>query len=800
MPNYILQLADVGRADVAIVGGKNASSGELIRNLSAEGIRVPLGFAVTADGYRELVSGIRENIQHELSAIRSANKSISAAGAVIRNMIAKKALPAGLVSAIVDAYRRLGADVAKADVEVAVRSSATAEDLPEASFAGQQESYLNVTGEEQLLAACHRCYASLFTDRAISYREAKGIDHMSVALSIGVQQMVRSDKGSSGVMFSLDPESGFPRVVVISASWGLGEAIVQGAVDPDRYMVFKPLLSDGKAEPIIEKRIGHKELKVILNRSGGTKQIDTSGDERRSIVLTDAEVLQLGRWAVSVENHYGCPMDMEWAKDGQTGALYLVQARPETVFGKQGRQRLTIYKISAKGKVLGRGAAIGTSIASGNACVIEDVAGISRFKPGSILVTRRTDPDWTPVLKHAAGVITEHGGTTSHAAIVSRELGIAALVGVPGATSLIAEGQEITLSCAEGENGVIYDGKIAFTRDEIDPATLPSTRTELMLNLADPDQAFRSWQLPAKGVGLARMEFIITNLLRVHPMALLHPERVTAGDREQIEKLTRGYEHPTDYFVNVLAQGIAKLAAPYHPSIAIVRLSDFKTNEYSHLLGGADFEPKEENPMIGFRGASRYYNERYREGFALECRALKRSREVLGFTNIAVMVPFCRTLEEADRVLEVMAEEGLRRGENGLQVYMMCEIPANVVLAREFARKFDGFSIGSNDLTQLLLGVDRDSDILAPLFNERNDAVIRSIGSVIADAHYCGIHVGICGEAPSNYADFAAFLVENGIDSISLNSDSFVRTLKTVAKAEAGSAKPTVATKTVEKV
>ena len=790
MANYILNLADVSMRDVALVGGKNASLGELIRTLGTSGIRVPQGFAVSAEGYRDHLAGsnLREPISRALAAYRRAEIGLSAAGATIRELVGNAALPRELELEIRSTYRALAASIGQHNPPVAVRSSATAEDLPEASFAGQQESYLNVAGEGALLDACRRCYASLFTDRAIAYRQAKGIEDLSVALSIGVQEMVRSDAGSSGVMFSLDPESGFPRVVVINAAWGLGEAVVQGAVDPDKFTVFKPLLERDGTVPIIEKRMGAKETKVVLDADvGGTKSLATSTDEQESWALTDADVVQLSRWAVLVEQHYGCPMDMEWARDGVSGEIFLVQARPETVHARAA-SRLVQYKVTRKGKKLREGQAVGSSIASGKACVIADTADLGRFEDGGILVTRRTDPDWTPIMKRAAGIITEHGGTTSHAAIISRELGIPAVVGVEGATTILKQGQEITVSCAEGEKGVIYEGLVEFTREEIDPKQLPATKTSLMVNLADPDQAFRSWQLPAKGVGLARMEFIISHLLRVHPMALVHPEQVDTEEREQIADLTKGYSDPAEFFVDNLARGIAKLAAPYHPGIAIVRLSDFKTNEYAHLLGGSAFEPSEENPMLGFRGASRYYDPRYRDGFAFECRALKRAREALGFVNIAVMVPFCRTPAEADSVLEVMAEEGLSRGETGLQVYMMCEIPSNVILAKEFAGRFDGFSIGSNDLTQLVLGVDRDSDILARLFDERNEAVTRSIASVIADAHDCGIKIGICGEAPSNDPGFAAFLVECGIDSMSLNPDSFVSTLKSVSAAERGRA------------
>ena len=787
MAHYVFNLADVAMDKVALVGGKNASSGEMIRSLGAQGIRVPQGFAVSAEGYRDLIASnkLHEPIGRTLAAYKKSEIGLSGAGATIRELIGKAPLPPALASAIREAYRALAASIGEESPAVAVRSSATAEDLPQASFAGQQESYLNIVGEEALLGACRRCYASLFTDRAIAYRQAKGIEDLSVALSIGVQQMVRSDIGASGVMFSLDPDSGFPRVVVINAAWGLGEAIVQGAVDPDKYMVFKPLVNRSGPLPLIEKDRGRKQVKVVLDEAaGGTRTVETTAGEQQSWALSNAEIFELSCWALLVEEHYGRPMDMEWAKDGATGQLFMVQARPETVHSNAG-SRLVQYRMTRKGRRLLQGQAVGTSIAAGKTCVIADTADVGRFEDGAILVTRRTDPDWTAIMKRAAAIVTEHGGTTSHAAIISRELGIPAIVGVEGATTMLKSGQEITVSCAEGQMGSVYEGYAEFARDEIDPSQLPTTKTALMVNLADPDQAFRSWQLPAKGVGLARMEFIISNGIKVHPMALAHPERVSAaGPRRAIGELTRGYGGGGEYFVDKLSLGIARIAASYHPNPAIVRLSDFKTNEYAHLLGGSGFEPAEENPMLGFRGASRYYDPRYRDGFALECRALKRARETLGFRNIIVMVPFCRTPAEADKVLEVMADEGLRRGEAGLQVYMMCEIPSNVILAKEFASRFDGFSIGSNDLTQLILGVDRDSDILAKLFDERNEAVTRSIASVIADAHACGIKIGICGEAPSNDPKFATFLVQCGIDSMSLNPDSFVRTLKSVAAAE----------------
>jgi len=665
------------------------------------------------------------------------------------------------------------------------RSSATAEDLPDASFAGQQETFLNVRGERELLEACRRCYASLFTDRAISYRELKGFDHLEVALSVGVQLMVRSDLAGSGVMFSIDTETGFPRAVVISAAWGLGETVVQGTVNPDKIMVFKPLL-DRAAVPIIERTLGEKERKLVYASGGSarTRLVDTSPADRERFVVSDEEALQLARWAVAIERHYGRAMDMEWAKDGETGELFIVQARPETVQSARSGANL-VYRLLNRPEPILTGAAIGEAIASGEVCLIRSPTDIERFRDGAILVTEMTDPDWVPVMKRAAGIVTDHGGTTSHAAIVSRELGVPAIVGTGGGTALLKDGQEITISCAEGEKGFIYPGRLQFEVEEIDLAGLPATRTDLMINLADPATALRWWRLPAKGVGLARMEFIISNAIRVHPMALAHPERLEPEVRNQVAELTKGFENPEEYFVDRLATGIGHIAAVFHPNPAIVRLSDFKTNEYAHLLGGEGFEPVEENPMLGFRGASRYSDPRYRDGFALECRALKRVREEMGFDNVIPMVPFCRTPAEADRVLETMAENGLRRGENGLQVYVMCEIPSNVILAEKFAERFDGFSIGSNDLTQLVLGVDRDSGDLTALFDERDEAVKSMIAEVIGEAKRSGVKIGICGQAPSNYPEFAEFLVERGIDSISLNPDSFVATSKRVAQAEA---------------
>ncbi|BCT74800.1 phosphoenolpyruvate synthase [Sinomonas cyclohexanicum] len=785
----VLPFEAVGLADVPRVGGKNASLGELTRHLEAAGVAVPEGFATTADAYRLYIdaNGIHESLASLLSAFRAGQASLKDTGAAVRALFLSGTFPAALTTAITSAYRDLAGRVGREQPAVAVRSSATAEDLPEASFAGQQETFLNVAGEDELMDACRRCFASLFTDRAITYRELRGIDHLDVALSIGVQRMVRSDLAGSGVMFSLDTESGFPRVIQISAAWGLGETVVQGSVNPDHYEVFSPLLADPALSPIIGRTAGAKESKLVFAPAGsGTVLLETSPAEREALVLDDAEILTLARWAVAVAGHYGRPMDMEWAKDGETGELFMVQARPETVQAKRSAGMFRVHRLTGSGPVLARGAAIGDAVAAGEACVIADPSEISRFRDGAVLVTTMTDPDWVPIMKRASGIVTDHGGPTSHAAIVSRELGVPAVVGTVSGTSSITDGEPITVSCAQGAEGLVLGGLVPFEVEEADVGALPSPRTRIMVNLADPSAAFRWWRLPAAGVGLARMEFIISTLIRVHPMALVHPERVAdAGERAQIATLTRGYADPADYFVDRLARGIAKIAAPFHPGPAIVRLSDFKTNEYAGLLGGSPFEAAEENPMLGFRGASRYYDERYTEGFALECRALKKARDDLGFTNIVVMVPFCRTPAEADAVLAAMAEQGLVRGEAGLAVYMMCEIPSNVILAEQFAARFDGFSIGSNDLTQLVLGVDRDSALLSSRFDERDPAVESMIADAIRKAHAAGIPIGICGQGPSNHPDFAEFLVGEGIDSISLNPDSVLRTVPIIAEAEA---------------
>ncbi|WKZ18428.1 MAG: phosphoenolpyruvate synthase [Candidatus Jettenia sp. CY-1] len=786
---YIRWFENVSSQDVPLVGGKNASLGEMISMLKDEGIRVPDGFATTSDAYWEFVkqNNLREKIQANLDDFKCGSKQLEDTGKSIRRFFFHGTFPDDIAQNIRDAYRELCKRYRMDEVDVAVRSSATAEDLPEASFAGQQETFLNVTGEEELLDACRKCYASLFTDRAIAYREEWGFEHTKVALSIGVQKMVRSDKAGAGVMFSVDTETGFQNVVIINASWGLGENVVQGAVTPDEYMVFKPLLSRKELKPILEKELGAKEKKMIYvkGRSGNTKNVNTTRDERLSFVLKDDEILKLARWACVIEKHYGRPMDMEWAKDGETGELFIVQARPETVQSRRIAAEFKTYKLKESGKRLLTGLAIGEAIATGRACIIKSSDEIGGFKEGTILVTGMTDPDWVPIMKKAKGIVTDYGGRTSHAAIVSRELGVPAIVGTGDATKSLKDGQEITISCAEGDHGYIYEGVLQFEESEISLKDIPDTKTQIMMNIASPEASFRWWRLPCKGIGLARMEFIINNIIKIHPMALIHFSKVEDRiAREHIEELTQGYKDKTEYFVEILARGIAKIAAPQYPHDVIVRMSDFKTNEYANLIGGRQFEPREENPMLGFRGASRYYNARYREGFALECRAIKQVREEIGMANVIIMIPFCRTLEEADRVLDVLAENGLKRHENGLQIYVMSEVPSNVILAERFAERFDGFSIGSNDLTQLILGIDRDSAELAELFDERNEAVKHMIQKQIEDAHKTHTKVGICGQAPSDYPDFAEFLIKAGIDSLSLNPDSVIETKRHVAEIE----------------
>jgi pyruvate,water dikinase len=778
----------LSRGDVARVGGKNASLGEMVRTLGAEGIKVPPGFATTADAYWSFIDG--NNYRDEIGALildwTEGRMSLAEAGSAVRQLVLQGNWPEQLAASITESYRELCRRTGQKGVAVAVRSSATAEDLPDASFAGQQETFLNIRGEADLLIACRRCYASLFTDRAISYRQTKGFDHRKVGLSIGVQQMVRSDLGGSGVMFSIDTETGFDKVVLINAAWGLGENVVQGAVDPDEYVVFKPFLGNPALTPIIEKARGEKAIKMIYAAGERqTRNVPTSKAERAAFVLSDAEILKLARWATTIEKHYGCPMDMEWARDGVTDEIFIVQARPETVQSRRTEGEMRSFTISQKGRTLASGIAIGDAVVTGQVCLIEDVKDIDKFVDGAVLVTSTTDPDWVPVMKRAAAIVTDHGGRTSHAAIVSRELGLSAIVGTGNATHVLHSGQDVTVSCAEGDEGFVYEGTATFETSTLDVTQLPKTRTHLMLNLANPGAAFRWWRLPADGVGLARMEFVIANAIRVHPMALLKFEELKdEAAKAEIAKLTEGYADKAEYFVDRLARGLARIAALAYPQPVIVRMSDFKTNEYAGLVGGRQFEPAEENPMLGFRGASRYYSPKYREGFALECRAIERLRQSFGFSNVVVMIPFCRSVGEADKVLAVMEQNGLKRGADGLQVYVMCEIPSNVILARQFAERFDGFSIGSNDLTQLTLGVDRDSGELASLFDEQDEAVKWMIGRAITEAHAGTAKIGLCGQAPSDHPEFAQFLVDCGIDSMSVSPDSFVAVKQQIAAAE----------------
>jgi pyruvate,water dikinase len=783
--DIIRRFDTLSNADVAVVGGKNASLGEMISALKERGIRVPDGFATTADTYRRFLDAndLPQHIRTQLDAWAAGEQSLSETGTSIRTQIRNGHFPDGVAEAIREAYRALGAAYDTDAVDVAVRSSATAEDLPDASFAGQQESYLDVRGANAVLTACKRCFASLFTDRAIGYREKKGFDHYEVALSVGIQKMVRADK--SGVLFTIDPETGFPDTTVINAAYGLGESVVKGIVNPDQYTVYTPFVDDESLTPILEKTKGDQEQKIVSTGEGGTATVPTTAEEQDRYVLSDDETLTLARWGRIIEEHYERPMDVEWARDRDSGDLFVVQARPETVQSRQAAGTLQTYRLTEEGERLVSGTGIGKSVVSGTVRVLDSVEEGERFEDGDILVTEMTDPDWGPILERAGGVVTDRGGRTSHAAIVSRELGIPAVIGCGNATTTLSDDQTITLSCTDGDQGHVYEGELGFETDEIDLDALPDTDTRIMLNLASPSAALDWWKLPVEGVGLARMEYIINNIIKVHPMALVAFDQVTDKlTRRRIEQLTQGYDDKGEYFVDHLSRGIATIAAAQHPHPVIVRLSDFKTNEYADLIGGQAFEPHEENPMLGWRGASRYYSDDYREGFALECEALKRVRDEMGFTNVVAMIPFCRTPEEADRVLDVMADYGLERGENGLDVYVMAEIPSNIALADRFAERFDGFSIGTNDLTQLTLGVGRDAERLAHLFDERNPAVKRRIGELIEDAHAAQRPVGICGQAPSDYPEFAEFLVQSGIDSISVTPDSVPDVLRHVAQAE----------------
>jgi pyruvate,water dikinase len=790
----VLELDRVNLADLPFVGGKNASLGEMLQNLSAQGIRVPNGFATTAFAYRTFIetSGLEAKLRRLFAGLDVENvRNLRRVGKQARGLIAQTPFPMDLQEAIARAYQALCQHYGE-NTDVAVRSSATAEDLPDASFAGQQETYLNVHGIKGVLEACHKCFASIFTDRAISYRHIKGFDHFAVALSVGVQKMVRSDRAGSGVMFSIDTETGFKDAVLVTAAYGLGENVVQGSVNPDEYFVFKPTLKQG-FRPILNRRLGTKEIQMIYDVGGSkmTKNIPVPQSDRMKFVLTDDEVLQLAAWACTIEDHYSqirgiyTPMDIEWAKDGITQELFIVQARPETVQSQKAQNVLKTYQLQSKGDVLVTGRSVGTAIGQGNARVILNVHNLEQFKTGEVLVTDRTDPDWEPIMKKAGAIVTNQGGRTCHAAIIARELGIPAIVGCRNATTSLTTGQAVTISCAEGEEGRVYAGLLPYAVNELVLDSLPRTQTQVLMNVGNPDEAFGLAAMPNDGVGLARLEFIIANQIQAHPLALIHfDELEDEWAKAQIAELTTLYPHKPDYFVTKLAQGVATIAAAFYPKPVIVRLSDFKSNEYANLLGGKPFEPHEENPMIGWRGASRYYDNRYREGFALECQAMKRVRDEMGLTNVILMVPFCRTPDEGRRVLEEMGKNGLVRGENGLQVYVMCELPSNVMLADEFCQVFDGFSIGSNDLTQLTLGLDRDSALVAHLFDERNLAVKLMVQKAIVTVKQHGRKIGICGQAPSDYPEFARFLVEQGIDSISLNPDSVLKTMLEIAAVE----------------
>jgi pyruvate,water dikinase len=792
---YIRWFAEIGLDDIPLVGGKNASLGEMYRALSGAGVRVPPGFAITADAYREFLheAQLDQKITNVLKDLDTRDiADLRQRGRQVRQAMMAAPLPAALEAALLEAYDRLSAESHVEAVDVAVRSSATAEDLPDASFAGQQETYLNVQGHAALLDTCKRCFASLFTDRAISYRADKGFDNDSIALSIGVQRMVRSDLAASGVMFSIDTETGFRDAVLINAAYGLGENVVQGTVNPDEYTVFKPTLQQG-FRPILQKRLGTKEYKLVYDVGGGkmTRNIPVPPAERARYVLADDDILTLARWACLIEDHYstkhGCPtpMDMEWAKDGLSGELFIVQARPETVQAHKAPDVLERYHLQQRGLVLVRGQSIGEKISQGPVRLIKDVHHLQTFQDGEVLVTDKTDPDWEPIMKKAAAIITNRGGRTCHAAIVSRELGVPAVVGTEHGTDLLHDGRVVTVSCAEGETGVVYDGALPFTVERVVLKDVPRPTTRVMLNVGNPEEAFKLSFLPNDGVGLAREEFIISNAIKVHPLALLDYERLDDPVlKADIDRLTVGYTNKAQFFVDRLAQGVAMIAAAFYPKDVIVRLSDFKSNEYADLLGGRRYEPTEENPMLGFRGAARYYDPRYRDGFALECQAMRQVREDMGLTNVKLMIPFCRTVDEGRKVLAEMQKHGLQQGVNGLEVYVMCEIPSNVILAADFAEIFDGFSIGSNDLTQLVLGLDRDSAIVAHLFDERDPAVKAMIASVIQTAKAKGCKIGICGQAPSDYPEFAQFLVEQGIDSISLNPDAVLKTLVAIAAIE----------------
>ena len=821
---FVLWFEEVGITDIPLVGGKNASLGEMIGQLSTQGVSVPTGFATTAHAFRYFMesAGLTEKLQDLLADLDVTHiQDLQERGRQARLLIFHTPFPPDLEQAIAEAYHqlcerygiqmgacdRLEAELQAdcrhyaSDLDVAVRSSATAEDLPDASFAGQQETYLNIHGVRAVLEACHRCYASLFTDRAISYRAIQGFDHLDVALSVGIQKMVRSDLATAGVMFSIDTETGFKNAALITAAYGLGETVVQGSVTPDEYYVFKPTLKAG-FEPILDKRLGSKQTKMVYDAGKLTKTVSVDEADRQKFALSDAEILKLARWACIIEDHYSAvhgketPMDIEWAKDGQTGQLFIVQARPETVQSRKSGNVLRTYKLTDHtAKPLFTGRAVGDLIGQGKVRILSDVSKLSEFRAGEVLVADRTDPDWEPIMKKASALVTEQGGRTCHAAIIARELGIPAVVGCGDAIAQLQDGQAVTVSCADGDEGKVFEGLVPFEVEELQLDDLPETRTKIMMNVGNPQEAFSLASLPSHGVGLARSEFIIANQIKIHPLALLNFDQLPEDStKEAIAHLTAQYSRKSDFFVDKLAQGIGTLAAAFYPNPVIVRMSDLKSNEYANLIGGKQFEPNEENPMLGWRGASRYYDPKYSAAFGLECQAMQRVRSEMGLTNVIPMIPFCRTPDEGRKVIAEMAKYGLVQGglvegdplqAKGLQVYVMCELPSNVILADQFAEVFDGFSIGSNDLTQLTLGVDRDSSLVAHIFDERNEAVKTMVRVVIQKAKASGRKVGICGQAPSDYPEFATFLVEQGIDTISLNPDSVVKTLLAIAKTEA---------------
>lgn len=790
--SLILWFDQVGIKDIPLVGGKNASLGEMMQQLTPKGINIPNGFATTAYTYRYFIetAGLEAQLRQLFTDLDVEDvKNLQQRGKKARALIMNTPFPVELERAIAISYETL-CYLYGEDIDVAVRSSATAEDLPDASFAGQQETYLNIHGIKSVLKAVHKCFASIFTDRAISYRTTRNYDHFDVALSVGIQKMVRSDQATSGVMFSIDTETGFQNAALITAAYGLGENVVQGAVNPDEYLVFKPTLREGFSS-IINKRLGTKAVQMVYDGGKSTKNIPVPEGKQRQFALSDDEILQLAQWAVIIEDHYSqvqggyTPMDIEWAKDGKNDTLYIVQARPETVQSQKSSNVIHTYHLWEQGKVLVTGRAVGQIIAQGHVHVILDTDKIADFQSGEVLVTNKTDPDWEPIMKKASAIVTNQGGRTCHAAIIAREMGIPAIVGCENGTQVLENGQAVTVSCAEGEVGMVYDGLLPFGDIETVLDDLPETRTRILMNVGNPEEVFRLSAIPVDGVGLARLEFVIANHIGVHPLALLNfDELVNEVEKAKIAELTWGYERKADFFIDRLAYGMGSIAAAFYPKPVIVRMSDFKSNEYANLLGGKQFEPDEENPMIGWRGASRYYHPKYREAFGLECVALKRVRDEMGLANVIPMIPFCRTPEEGRKVLGEMSKYGLERGQGGLQVYVMCELPSNVILMEQFAEVFDGFSIGSNDLTQLVLGLDRDSALVAEVFDERHDAVGKMIEKAITMAHDCGRKIGICGQAPSDYPEFAQFLVDLGIDSISLNPDSVLNTRFEVGKLE----------------